>query len=186
MLSSQVSVRKTMALMIVALLVAATIQSEFVDAAQKSDLIFVKGKFIKKDKKGVIVVEEKEHHCGCHSRKRWIKGLTTIGENCGPLSSKKKELILKIKLKFYNSPFWPKGKPLILDWKRWLQFTTMRKCSTLVKLINSTVGREEPWWEQHNYDNSLSIITQKTEHKKYIFITLTINKILELNHIIVV
>lgn len=55
-------------LLVLIVLVAATI--EHVEASTKSDLIFVKGKFIKKDKKGVIVVEEKEKDkCCCCSHK---------------------------------------------------------------------------------------------------------------------
>lgn len=55
--------------MLLAMVVVASLQVEPIEAGQKSDLIFVKGKFIKKDKKGVIVVEEKSH-CGCHGRRR--------------------------------------------------------------------------------------------------------------------
>lgn len=55
--------------MFVALVVVSMLQVDQVEAGQKSDLIFVKGKFIKKDKKGVIVVEEKCHSC-CHHRRR--------------------------------------------------------------------------------------------------------------------
>lgn len=55
--------------MLVVLFVASSLQVDPVEA-HKSDLIFVKGKFIKKDKKGVIVVEEKCHSCSCHSHRR--------------------------------------------------------------------------------------------------------------------
>lgn len=68
-MSSQESIKKTLALILIAMVFVSALQVDVVDAAQKSDLIFVKGKFIKKDKKGVIVVEEKEHHCGCHKRR---------------------------------------------------------------------------------------------------------------------
>lgn len=61
-----VATKKTFALILVALVILAAVQVEQVDAG-KSDLIFVKGKFIKKDKKGVIVVEEK--CCGCHGHR---------------------------------------------------------------------------------------------------------------------
>lgn len=61
-----VATKKVIALMLVTLVVVAALQVEHVEAG-KSDLIFVKGKFIKKDKKGVIVVEEKS--CGCHGHK---------------------------------------------------------------------------------------------------------------------
>lgn len=61
------TMKKTFALMLVALIAISALQIEPVEAGQKSDLIFVKGKFIKKDKKGVIVVEEK--CCGCHGRR---------------------------------------------------------------------------------------------------------------------
>lgn len=53
------SIKKTLALLFIALVVVSAIQVDQVEAGQKSDLIFVKGKFIKKDKKGVIVVEER-------------------------------------------------------------------------------------------------------------------------------
>lgn len=61
--------KKTLALLMVALVIISALQIEQAEAGNsKSDLIFVKGKFIKKDKKGVIVVEEKSH-CGCHGRR---------------------------------------------------------------------------------------------------------------------
>lgn len=66
--SSSMSVRKTITLMLVCVLVLSALQVELAEGT-KSDLIFVKGKFIKKDKKGTIVVEEKSH-CGCHHRRR--------------------------------------------------------------------------------------------------------------------
>lgn len=66
-MSSSSTMKKTIALLIVAMVFVSAIQVDLVEAGQKSDLIFVKGKFIKKDKKGVIVVEEKSH-CGCHRR----------------------------------------------------------------------------------------------------------------------
>lgn len=55
--------------MLVVLVVFSALQVEQVEAGQKSDLIFMKGKFIKRDKKGVIVLEDKGHHCGCHRRR---------------------------------------------------------------------------------------------------------------------
>lgn len=66
--SKALALKHIMVLAIVALVVFSALQADLVEAGQKSDLIFVKGKFIKKDKKGVIVVEEKEH-CGCHKRR---------------------------------------------------------------------------------------------------------------------
>lgn len=62
-----VATKKTIALILVALVVLAAVQIEQVESGSKGDLIFVKGKFIKKDKKGVIVVEEKS--CGCHGHR---------------------------------------------------------------------------------------------------------------------
>lgn len=62
------SIKKTITLMLVCVLVLTALQVEPIEAGGKSDLIFVKGKFIKKDKKGTIVVEEKSH-CGCHRRR---------------------------------------------------------------------------------------------------------------------
>ena len=62
------SMKKGFAIMLIALVIVAALQVEPIEAGQKSDLIFVKGKFIKKDKKGVIVVEEKCHSCHCHRR----------------------------------------------------------------------------------------------------------------------
>lgn len=61
-----VATKKVIALMLVTLVIVAALQVEYVEAG-KSDLIFVKGKFIKKDKKGVIVVEDK--CCGCHGHR---------------------------------------------------------------------------------------------------------------------
>lgn len=66
--SKSLAMKQVFVLALVALVVLSALQMEPIEAAQKSDLIFVKGKFIKKDKKGVIVVEEKSH-CGCHERK---------------------------------------------------------------------------------------------------------------------
>lgn len=63
------TIKKTLGLMLLALVIFSALQVEPVEAGQKSDLIFVKGKFIKKDKKGVIVVEDKCHSC-CHHRRR--------------------------------------------------------------------------------------------------------------------
>lgn len=68
-MSSSITLKRGLAIMLVVLVVVSAMQIEPAEAAQKSDLIFVKGKFIKKDKKGTIVVEEKEH-CGCHGRRR--------------------------------------------------------------------------------------------------------------------
>lgn len=64
------SLKKTVIVLLVAMVIVASLQVEPIEAKDKSDLIFVKGKFIKKDKKGVIVVEEKCHSCGCHGRRR--------------------------------------------------------------------------------------------------------------------
>lgn len=61
-----VATKKTIAFILLALVIVASLQVELVESG-KSDLIFVKGKFIKKDKKGVIVVEEKG--CGCHGHR---------------------------------------------------------------------------------------------------------------------
>lgn len=63
------SLKRLVALMLIALVVVATLQVEPAEAAQKSDLLFVKGKFIKKDKKGVIVVDDKCPPC-CHGHGR--------------------------------------------------------------------------------------------------------------------
>jgi hypothetical protein len=67
-MASFVSIKRIIALMLVALVVISTLQVEPVEASQKSDLLFVKGKFIKKDKKGVIVVDDKCPPC-CHGRR---------------------------------------------------------------------------------------------------------------------
>lgn len=70
-MSSQqsVSIKRAVGLVLVCLLVMSALQVELAEAKEKSDLIFVKGKFIKKDKKGTIVVEEKSH-CGCGYHRR--------------------------------------------------------------------------------------------------------------------
>lgn len=61
--------KRILVIMLVALVVISTLQVEPVVAKDKSDLLFVKGKFIKKDKKGVIVVDDK---CCCkgHGRRK--------------------------------------------------------------------------------------------------------------------
>lgn len=56
------SVKRTIVILMVALIVVASLQPEPLVQAGKSDLLFVKGKFIKKDKKGTIVVDDK---CSC-------------------------------------------------------------------------------------------------------------------------
>lgn len=56
------TIKKTIALMFVVLVIVSALQAEPIEAG-KSDIIFVKGKFIKKDKKGVIVVEESRPLC---------------------------------------------------------------------------------------------------------------------------
>ena len=65
--SSSVSMKRIIAIMLIALVVVATLQIEPAEAMDKSDLLFVKGKFIKKDKKGVIVVDDK---CCCKGHGR--------------------------------------------------------------------------------------------------------------------
>lgn len=61
-----VATKQTIALILMVLVIVAAVQVEQVESG-KSDLIFIKGKFIKKDKKGVIVLEEKG--CGCHGHR---------------------------------------------------------------------------------------------------------------------
>lgn len=92
------TVRKTLTIMLVVLVVFSALQVEQVEAGQKSDLIFMKGKFIKRDKKGVIVLEDKGHHCGCH-RRRWM---TRIRCHRG--------LPISVRLKLLKS------KILVCDW----------------------------------------------------------------------
>lgn len=58
-----------MLMIMIAMVVMSALEVDFVEAGQKSDILFIKGKFIKKDKKGTIVVDEK-NHCGCHHRKK--------------------------------------------------------------------------------------------------------------------
>lgn len=65
----QPSIKKCIMMILVALVIISTLQVDIVEAGQKSDILFVKGKFIKKDKKGTIVVDEKSH-CGCHHRRK--------------------------------------------------------------------------------------------------------------------
>lgn len=66
---NKLTLKRTIFIALIALAIVAAVQVEPIEAGDKSDLIFVKGKFIKKSKKGVIVVEEKSH-CGCHGRRR--------------------------------------------------------------------------------------------------------------------
>lgn len=61
--------KKFAILLVVAIVAIASLQLDIAEAKEKSDLLFVKGKFIKKDKKGVIVVDEKSH-CGCHGKRK--------------------------------------------------------------------------------------------------------------------
>lgn len=67
--SKSLALKQVLVLAMLALVIFSALQADLVEGSQKSDLIFVKGKFIKKDKKGVIVVEEKEH-CGCGHKRR--------------------------------------------------------------------------------------------------------------------
>lgn len=67
-ITSSLSMKRTLAIMLIALVVIAALHVELVEG-EKSDLLFVKGKFIKKDKKGTIVVDDKCHSC-CHGRRR--------------------------------------------------------------------------------------------------------------------
>ena len=62
-----VSTRRALFVLLVAFVVISSLQVEPVAEALHQDLMFIKGKFIKKDRRGVIVVDDKCSSC-CHGK----------------------------------------------------------------------------------------------------------------------